>query len=338
MKATEIRGGIGAVLAAAMLLTIWPIESSAATDRWAITRLKTNAPNRSTASTFRDLLQSELSAQLGGAFETPNVVCGDSACAAEVGQQLGAGSVVFGTLSRLGRKVIVTVSVVKTATGAVASSHRMSTDRVEELDKVATRIAEAIAEGKTTKETARLGTITRSESRAPRRRDGDHAFSFRLGALANLGDSYGGVPAGMYIDLGYWFEAEWFAIETRNGFHFDTDRKDPATFFEIPLDFGAYFVPALGDFAPYIGGGVGVHWIYDNRKRKITTGAILQTTHEAEVDDHSSGFGLYARAGVMLFRTYKVRMTLSVDYHVTFVTVNDVSTPQNVQIGIGMIL
>jgi len=311
--------------------------STACADTWAVLLFKTTGASSNTAEVFRDLLQTELSSRVQARFVAPEAMCIDAVCAKQVGVDNNADIVVFGALSRLGRKLIVTVSIVDAKSGDTVRAHKMAVDRVEDLDKVAVRIATATAEGKTVDQTSQLGQITRRESRPDRRREGDHSFGMRIGGIAPIEDSHGEVPFGMYLDLAYWFEARWFAIEPRISFQFDTGTDPDRAFFAVPIDIGAYFIGGLGDIAPFVGGGAGMHWIYDRRPQRQDVGTFITASHDADTKDSAAGFGLFARGGLLLFRTYSTRMTVSVDYNVTFTKLNGQSTPQSVSFGVGVL-
>jgi hypothetical protein len=288
------------------------------------------------AETFRELLQGELTARTGAAFVQPERACADVPCAVEVGGQSKAQVVVFGSLNALGQKLIVSTTVVDAVNGRVASNQKIAVDRLEDLDKAAVRIAEAITLGTNTDETAALGTIVHEEVKPDVRREGARGLGLRVGALLPLGASYANSDPGAVIDFTYWYETRNFAIEPRLGLRFSADDDNGNSFFELPMDIGAYYILGDGDFAPFIGGGGGLRWVSETVQETVLVGSVITTEHQAATDDSAFGFGAFARAGVLLLRTYTVRLALNFDYNVTFVELHDSPTPQSFTAGISV--
>lgn len=310
-----------------VVVTVLVYTPSASAQTWAMLKFSSRTIDPGNVATFQDLLQNELSNQKGVTFVRLENTCTDAACAAGSAREAGASAAVFGSVATLGEKVIVTVDVVE-ANGEPAHSERMSIDRVEELDIVATRIARAITTNQPVAATAELGSITTKETEVEKRRHGLSGIAIGVGALLPA-RGYAEVPVGMAFDLAWWYEAPSFAIGPRVGIRFQPDLDSDDTFIEIPIDIGAYYVMGLGDFAPFFGGGAGVRYIHDSRFQQVRVGSVVQTTHAADVVDNQWGFGAYARVGVLLFRTYSVRTSISGDYNVTFAEVNGETLPQS---------
>ena len=307
-----------------------------AQDMWSVLPLKNRGVDPTAVATFRDLLQEELSKATGASFVTAGTACSDVPCTQHVAAAVGASVGVYGSLSRLGKKIIVAVTVVDASNGSVVSNQKMTVDQIEDLDQVATRMAEAIAGGKSTEDTAKLGTLTTKDITPPMRRKGDSGFRLRLSGVAPLGDGHGGVGFGVGVELAYWFEALHFAIEPKLAVRFSTTSEE-ADFVEIPIDLGVYYIFGLGDFTPFVGGGCGVHFAWEERLRTVKVGEVVTSLHESMVDDSQWGFGLFGRAGVLLMRTYDVRVTITLDYNVTFVELNDQGPFQALTFGVGVI-
>lgn len=309
-----------------MCLCIFTANSAFA-ETWVMLDFQTRQVSVEDAHTFQDLLQSELSRARGVQFVRPGAACADLKCAAAMANQNGATMTVNGAIGRLGEKIIVTVELVD-GTGELRRSERMSVTNIEELDVVATRIASAFANNQNVAKTAELGTVTSDEVPAPKRREGFGGLALGVGALMPV-HGYAEVPFGVAIDAAYWYETPHFAVGPRTGIRFQADPKAEDHFIEIPFDIGAYLVFGLGDIAPFIGGGAGLRYISDTRRAVLTTGSVITTTHEANLDESAWGLGTYARAGVLLFRTYTVRVSLSIDYNATFIELHGQSVPQS---------
>ena len=309
--------------------------ASAQGESWTVLPLNARGVDEGVAETFRDLLQNELSTRNGAAFIAGGQKCQDAPCAVASGAKLGTGVAVFGSMNALGVKIIVAVTVVDVNTGQILSNQKMTVDQIEDLDAAATRIAEAIVTGSTTKETAELGTITEQESRPERRRKGQSGLGLRVGGVAPLTDGYAdGVP-GVLIEASYWYETSSFAIEPRIGARFSAD-NDGGSYFELPMDVGAYYIFGQSDFAPFVGGGGGLRLFSERLEQDITLGNVITTTHTDIQNDSAFGFGVHARAGVLLFRTFTMRVAITADYNISFVEVNGRANPQSLTAGIGV--
>lgn len=311
-----------------------PSAARAADATWAVLPLAARGVDPGAAEIFRDLLQSELSSRTGDQFIMGIRVCADVPCAKAAGDRLGAEVVTFGAISQLGADLIVTVTAVDVATGTIRSSQKITVDRLEDLDDAAERIAAALVSGSTTDSTARLGNITAAEVQPDRRREGEGGLGIRVGALSPIKDGYADGLPGALIDVSYWYETPRFAIEPRVGVRFDASGQ-PGSYTEIPMDLGAYYLLGTGDLAAFVGGGAGLRYSADRRKRTFTTGDVLVASHDAMNAESAYGLGVFGRVGALLFRTYSLRVALSVDYNVTFVTLNDVLYPQSITAGIG---
>lgn len=313
------------VFSALLLVFLWQPDANAQT--WAMTQFAARSIAADDVATFEDLLQNELANQKKVSFARLDYPCSDAGCAAEAARKTGADATVYGSVSTLGKKVIVTVDVVE-ANGDSLHAKRMTIDGVEELDIVAARIATAIATNRPIASTAELGSITTRETKVDKRRHGLSGIALGVGAIVPT-KGYAEAPAGMAFDLAWWYEAPAFAIGPRVGLRFQPDLDSDFSFIEVPIDLGVYYVMGLGDFAPFFGGGAGVRYIHDSRYQQVSVGSVITTTHGADIESNIWGFGTYARLGVLLFRTYSVRTSASVDYNITFAEVNGDNMPQS---------
>ena len=245
------------------------------------------------------------------------------------------GNVENSRMARLGDKLIVSLSAVDVTHGSMLSNQRMSVDRIEDLEAVATRMAEAIVEGRSVEDTAALGTITAAEVAPDRRREGHSGPSLRVGGMVPFGDSLH-AGFGVLFDLGYWYEARDFAIEPRVAFRMSTD-VDGEEYYRVGhLDVAAHYILTRTDFAPFIGLGGGLRFADEVRNRQVSIGKAVRLVGTEQVEKSAWGPGAYARLGVLLFRTYTLRVAFTVDYDVTFVELHDDKVPQSIQAGVGV--
>jgi hypothetical protein len=310
--------------------------AAAAQGKWTITQFG-GSVDAGTVATFTQLLKTELSSRTGDGFSSVDQVCEDVPCAQAAGAAAKGSVVLYGNLGTLGTKIVVTVTLVDVASGDVINTQRMAVDQLEDLDSVAERMAEAFVRGTSTDETAELGNITKEEAKPARRRDAEHGLGLRLGGIVPLGEAgFADQGGGVAVDLSYWYEASNFAIAPRLGFRFSADPDDENSFFELPFDIGAYYILGQSDFAPFIGGGAGLRYMSQRVEETQQVGGIIATTHNATVSDSAFGFGTFGRVGILLGRTYTVRVAVTADYNIAFLELNGESNPQSFTAGVSV--
>lgn len=324
---------------ALLVISVQP-SLAAAQPSWGVLPIASRGVAPTAAATFRDLLESELQGQLQGRFTRPPInigTCTDPACAREVGADLALNHVVYGSVSALGSKVVVHVTVMEVASGVITTSQRLKVGQVEELDVAAQRIAAAIAQGTPASATAELGSVTSEEARPDLRRHMDRGATLRVGALVPFGDGYAeSVGGGLLFDLAYWFEARSFAFEPRIGIRFDAVTGEQS-YGEIPLDVGAFYIFGWEDVALFAGGGIGARYMWETRGEVVKVGKVIFTETDHLSDDAGWGFGAYGRLGLLLARTYTARFAVIADYNITVISLNGADNPTAVTLAAGVI-
>jgi hypothetical protein len=318
-----------------LLALLLAAPAAHAQDAWAVLPFQSRKVPGEAAETFRDLLISELGARTGSRFVDAPAVCSDMPCARQAGNKAGAAVAVFGKLSKLGRKIIVTVTAVEVGGGAPLSQQRMSVDRVEDLEAVATRMAQAIVDGENTDQTAQLGAITHKESQPDLRREGESGLALRVGGVSPFGDPYS-AGFGIMADIGYWYEATDFAIEPRFGFRTNADSDEEEGYSAYHFDVSANYIFGRGDVAPFFGVGGGLRYVSESRRNPISTGQVIAFESDDLEEDAGWAPGGFARVGLLLFRTYSLRTALTVDYDITFAELHGRSNPQTLNFGISV--
>ncbi|MCA9563615.1 MAG: hypothetical protein KC561_09005 [Myxococcales bacterium] len=311
-------------------------QTAAAQEVWTVLPFNSRGVDTIQTETFRDLLQLELSREGNRSFVSSATMCSDDRCARDAALAEGADVAVYGTLSQLGQNIIASATVVDATSGTVRSAQRLTVDRAEDLDLVAERFANAINSGTRAEDIAELGNITNEETEPELRRDGDHGFGLHLGGFTPVGNGYADAGTGVSLGLGYWFETLRFALSPQVGLRFSTTGEDYG-YFELPIDVGAYYILGNSDVAGLLGGGVGVRYISESREATVRTGSVIRTESTIVLEDDGWGFGMFAKAGVLLLRTYTVRLAITVDYNVTFMELNGRSNPQGVGFGVDVI-
>lgn len=330
---------LGCTIPALLVAVLLPVTAAAGNlgDRWTLLELtRVGEVDPAAVATFRELLRGDLAAAEPAAqYLRPGAAaaCDDADCAAAAGRALGVDRVVWGSISTLGRKLIVTLELADVATARVIARDRMTIDRIEDLEAAAGRLARALSRGATTAQTAELGNITRKESEKPVRREGETGPAIHLARWQPFG-GYGGADGGIEIGVGYWYETGAFAIEPRIGYRFDDGAND-FDFHEIPLDVSALAILSTRDVAPYVGGGAGLHWLQASWEVSSRSGGFLVTTTRETVWDSAWAFGVHARAGVLFFRTYSVRLGLDAQYDLLTTRIAG-RAPHGLRLGLGV--
>jgi TolB-like protein len=323
----------------AVILAVVTPSTVIADEKWVVLRFSHvgGGATNGLADTFQELLAGEIRRHV-----TPNADsltatrCGTIACAAKIGRASGARFALFGSLSKLGSKVIVQSTLVDVEGSAATASQKMSVSRVEELDAAATRIALAYARGTTTDNTAELGLVTSGEMKPDKRREGARGLGLKMGGTVPIADSHGAAGGGLALDVSYWFEASLFAIEPRIGVRFSPNTSG-SRFLDLPLEVAAHYIFGRGNFTPFVGFGAGLHFLWESRETTLATGDVIPTTTTKFVEDRAWAFGVSARAGLMLFRTYTMRMAITAEYSLALTTLNGKLNPQALTFGVGVI-
>ena len=218
--------------------------------------------------------------------------CQDAVCAGAIGRKVGSEFVVYGSLNRLGDKIIVSYNLLDVAKDRTVLADVVTSLTVEDLDTVMKRVASSIVNKKPAEDVAEVGAITAQETTTPVRRKALMTSGIGFGYLYPQ-DGYDGDQA--------------FALDFLS--HYETKNFDVTALFGIrkwiTLNIGASYLLTRTDFCPYVGGGFGFHWV--------------DVAGESDDDDErADGFEAIGRVGLMAFRTYNFRVMLNLDYCFTF--------------------
>ena len=254
--------------------------------------------------------------------------CYDSQCAAEYGQRLGVDKAVIGSLSRLGEKIFVELRLVNVSSGQLEFSDRLASSTVEDLDTVIKRLATGIASGKSAEETAQVGLIIEQEAKEPRRRRNFFTVGGKIGYLFPSGDSWGGTDKLLCLDWVTRYETPDFMVESLVGWRYQVNKDNGA--YDVPVEFSFFYLPSKSDFSPYLGGGLGIHWVAAERWNH----------HDAwdQDDDRitNNGLALNVGGGLMGFRTYDFRFIVDLRYTVVFAELNGQDSHSGISLTFGI--
>ena len=327
----------GAALGFALACALPALPAQAQShEHWALDRFATQGVDGATAATFQQLLHGQIASRTSGALTDLGSGCQDTDCVRAGAGKVGARVGIYGTLGRLGSKVVVTATAVDAQSGQALRSETISVDRIEDLDDAADRMAEALVTGKRVEKTGELGTITHEEAKAPVRKDTRFGVTLGLeGILPAHGFADGVVGAG--TGLGLWLESMDFVIEPRIGVRTDLGAGD-RDWTHVPLEITLSYLLSRSDFAPLLGGGLGVAYVHEELPVERRDGSTLVTTGTRVIEDSIFAFDVYARAGLLMLRTYDASAVLTVDYAFTFGDFEGRTNGQAVRLSLAVIL
>lgn len=313
------------------IILILPLAATAA--EYGVLHLKPVGVSHATTETVASLLASDLT-NLGHTVLNPDAMdaaageileCYETSCAIEAGLQGNVDHVIYGSVSTLGEKHIVQLSVVKVTTGQVVWAGSLAAKTAEDLDTVVKRLAKSISERKKVEETVEVELVTQEEEKEPLRRRVFHTVGFTSGMFTPLA---GYEESGLMYHFGglYWYETPHLVAEIAGHFTLPGNLDDTeeyigeASFPEISL----LYMTSKKDISPYFGGGLGFGWIIADHEDPYLT------------DQSGYGLTLNAGGGIVFFRTYDIRIMLDARYRVNFASIPGVDGPhQGLKFSIG---
>ncbi|RLC53302.1 MAG: hypothetical protein DRH79_03815 [Candidatus Cloacimonadota bacterium] len=211
--------------------------------------------------------------------------------AVKVGNELLADLVLITSLNKLGEKVIIQYIVVDVYREVSILADNVTAQSIENLDMIMKRIAMSIRDGKTMDETLEVGTITETESKVSKRRQGLKYFGFSFGYLFPMNGFDGD-------------RERIFTCDTRTGFEMDNNMTvglQLAIRNGFATNIYTHYLFSKSDFCPYAGGALGFHWVL----------------HGGGNHKRGDGMELIASTGLRAFRTYNFQVLLNLDYSIT---------------------
>lgn len=209
-------------------------------------------------------------------------------------------------VGKLGTRILLSVSGPTTG-----EERRALVQGVEEMASAAPRVVQALVRHTSVEETTNADNVLASETPAPRVKAGQSGAYLGL-----IGMSGVGMPASVSggFDLGIIFRNERLAF-TLHGRAGGIGSSDVKLGF-ADLDVGGRYYLSDGDFAPFVGGGLGFAYLQLNGVKTETFNGYTYR------DDLSgSGFGAFAELGIDIARTNRVGFTTSLRADAPFFTV-----------------
>jgi hypothetical protein len=303
-------------LAPAKTLLLLPVsgETSRTEDISAINRL------------FLDALGSDYAGSVTEATDRSG--CAERACALEAAQAAGADEVAYSSLHKLGGRWIFSATIVG-ADGSAAFNQRLTAASIEDMEAVTRRMADALVNRATVEKAASVDNITRRENeQEPDRRRSLHTGGIALGYLFPVGNSFGYTTQSDYFGDPYTRHdySQLIRLTWLNNWEFrDNMMLGVEGVWTMPhaigLDFNLRYLLGRGDYSPFVGGGLGLHYVRGD--------------DDAPSDKRNSGPALNAQAGMLLFRTYDVNLMLRGQYQVIFNSDVDQGVAVDVGVSIG---
>ena len=227
--------------------------------------------------------------------------CSDAVCAVEIGKQAKAAKVVFGSLNKLGGKIILQYDLVDVSSGATLLSDNLSALQVEDLDQVTKRVAASIVQLTPAEKTVEVGLVTEQESLESNTRKANSSWGIAFGYLYPQ-KGYNDEQRVFVWDFRSISEMRHFAVDALLGI-----RKG------IALNVGFLYLASRKDFSPFVGAGVGFHAISHETPYDPDDPYAYN-----EGNQTSDGFELLIKGGLLAFRTYDFRVVATVEYSITF--------------------
>ncbi|MEO0294329.1 MAG: hypothetical protein ABIN61_08950 [candidate division WOR-3 bacterium] len=243
----------------------------------------------------RLVLPEEIERSLGEKVE-----CQDKGCAAQIGRQLGLEEVVFGSITKLGEKHIISAVAIKSQTGEIFFSDKATATTPEDLDVCVSRLVKGIKEGKKVGETVEIEKITEEEVwKAEKRKKSFYAGGIVLN-VSKLFAGYGDVQGKTLYGYGFvgWYETPNLVGELNARVlvlpleEEDTLYLGNRNMTESKIGVSILYFFSRKDFSPYLGGGLALT-------------AIQRGYYESGI-----GMALEVAGGLALFRTYDFRFLL----------------------------
>ena len=222
--------------------------------------------------------------------------CFAIACAAEYGYIIRVDKAIIGTLTMLGERVTAEVSLVSVVRKEVEFADTFSATSLDDLSMALRKLARAVADRRKIESEVTRFAITEEETREARRKKSYITSGAGFGVGFPLGsDSYLGLGTLKNLVWVLRYEAGQSIVENSIGLSWGSGGERKITI--VPWDIGMrYIFNRESDFAPFVGGGVGLHFI---------------AGQDVKGDQ---AFALHLAAGLYAFQSYDFRLIVEAKY------------------------
>jgi hypothetical protein len=237
-----------------------------------------------------------------------DAACDDATCAAIAGESHGASQVIYGSLNRLGDKIIFSIRALRSGDAAPSYRDQLTATTEEDLDTVVRRAADGFVAGRANADHATVDTVTEEETLEPRRRAHRSGLGVRAGFIFPMNESYGGTDRLTSVRLAIKYETRDYLIESTPILGFAW--RDETVEWTVLDVFGARIF-GTGDVATYLGLGLGIHSL--NVEKSFTP--AVPYDYESSVSQSTTTLTTDIGIGLMALRTYDLSFIVDVRYH-----------------------
>jgi hypothetical protein len=271
---------------------------------------------------FRVMSKADVETKLAArGIQSP--VCHAVGCATEYGEAAGVAEATIGTLTMLGNRITGEVQIVDVATKQVTFSDRFTAANLDDLEATLRKLAGAVANRRKIESEVGRFPVTEEETGEAARKHSYVTAGMGFGTGVPLGDSYGNINSLSQFLFISRYEADKFVVETSIGFQWGSggDRDtitdefgddvivNPMDVAVLPIDIGLRYVfDRKAEFTPFVGGGIGLHFV------TVTTKA----PGDVDYDRSGTAFAYSAAAGFYAFQSYDFRLSLEGRYSMMF--------------------
>lgn len=206
------------------------------------------------------------------------------------------------SIQRLGRKIILKLQRTD-ASGKVDRTETLTLSSVEEATEAAPRLAAAMTDEVSVRETERVDNLVGDETRRYKKKSGESMFGLGIGA-----QMAGSAFAGSTFHLSYQYETPSFGLLARGSIGGLGESDDGEWMYSYLSVGGRYFFNAE-NISPLIGGGLSI------------SGMSHEDSSFEGTDDYryeGSGGGAYLEVGVEALRLHRTRLELSLRVDLPF--------------------
>jgi len=267
--------------------------------------------------------------------EIYNLSVNDVQGAASKAKIIGADKAVIGSLTQLGNKIVAEVQLIDVKSAKVEFADRFSSDTIDDLDVVLRRLARAVTSKNKVESDINRFALTEEETGDSRHRKSYMTSGMSFGFGFPLGDSsYSGVDNLKALAWMIRYEANRFIVDNSVGINWGTakvtidtltDDTESKGVFIIPWDIGLrYLLMSESDISPYIGAGLGFHFIFAAK------------VNDTPVVDSDQAMALHFATGLYAFQSYDFRLSVDAKYTIVFSDAFYGSDKTSQQIGISI--
>ncbi len=233
--------------------------------------------------------------------------CADRECLADAARRVGADKVVYSTFSRLGSKWVFSSTLMK-ADASDAFNQRLTVSSVEEMETATQQMASALLNHAIPQQAENKGPASdKSEDKSSQSSHTLTSSGFAAGYFWPLGESFGheeGSPPTFVQPHSQIVRLSWLnSWELPNNMLLDGDIVWGFSDASFGADANLNYIFNQNDFSPFLGGGLGLHWVFGDY--------VVSTTRQ-------SGPAVNVQGGLFMFRNSDVHLMLRGEYQMIF--------------------